>query len=125
MRNSVSGRPVFFLDCMLIRLLALFPILLISLAKAGTQVIVPFRDEDEKRHLKVMGDLGQIVPLVCCNISTRPIGVSSLVCIWQEWDMRNEQQTEECLRHSNVVYNLVGREYETKYSRHSSLIVRG
>ena len=34
------------------------------LAKVGTQVIVPFRDEDEKRHLKVMGDLGQIVPLV-------------------------------------------------------------
>lgn len=35
-----------------------------KLAKAGTQVIVPYRDEDEKRHLKVMGDLGQIVPMV-------------------------------------------------------------
>ena len=33
-------------------------------AKAGSQVIIPYRDEDEKRHLKVMGDLGQIVPLV-------------------------------------------------------------
>lgn len=33
-------------------------------AKAGTQVIVPYRNEDEKRHLKVMGDLGQIVPMV-------------------------------------------------------------
>lgn len=33
-------------------------------AKAGTQVIVPYREEDEKRHLKVTGDLGQIVPLV-------------------------------------------------------------
>jgi hypothetical protein len=42
-----------------------------------------------------MGDLGQIVPM--------------------EWDTRNELQTEECLRHSHVVYNLVGREYETKY----------
>ena len=39
-------------------------VLLIFLAKAGTQVIVPFREEDDKRHLKVMGDLGQIVPLV-------------------------------------------------------------
>jgi len=29
--------------------------------------------------------------------------------------MRNEQQTAECLRHSDVVYNLVGRDYETKY----------
>ena len=54
------------------------------LAKAGTQVIVPFRDEDEKRHLKVMGDLGQIVPLVRSvpgprGLPTRPIGVYSLV----------------------------------------------
>jgi hypothetical protein len=33
-------------------------------AKAGTQVIIPYRDEDEKRHLKVTGDLGQIVSMV-------------------------------------------------------------
>lgn len=33
-------------------------------AKAGTQVVVPYRDEDEIRILRVMGDLGQIVPLV-------------------------------------------------------------
>jgi hypothetical protein len=33
-------------------------------AKAGTQVVIPYRDEDEKRHLKVTGDLGQIVSLV-------------------------------------------------------------
>lgn len=26
--------------------------------------MVPYREEDEKRHLKVMGDLGQIVPMV-------------------------------------------------------------
>jgi hypothetical protein len=30
----------------------------------GTQVIVPFRDEDDKRHLKLTGDLGQVVPMV-------------------------------------------------------------
>ncbi|EIM85758.1 NADH dehydrogenase [Stereum hirsutum FP-91666 SS1] len=65
-----------------------------KLAKAGTQVVVPYRDEDEKRHLKVMGDLGQIVPL--------------------EWDIRSENQIEECLRHSDIVYNLTGREYDTK-----------
>ena len=35
-----------------------------KLAKAGTQVVVPYRDEDEKRHLKLLGDLGQVVPLV-------------------------------------------------------------
>ena len=35
-----------------------------KIAKQGSQVIVPYRDEDEKRHLRVMGDLGQIVPMV-------------------------------------------------------------
>lgn len=35
-----------------------------KLAKQGTQVVVPYRDADEQRHLKVMGDLGQIVALV-------------------------------------------------------------
>ncbi|KZV98931.1 putative NADH2 dehydrogenase 40K chain [Exidia glandulosa HHB12029] len=68
--------------------------LVAKLAKAGTQVVVPYRDEDKKRHLRVMGDLGQIVPL--------------------EFDARNEQQIEECVRHSHIVYNLVGRDYETK-----------
>ena len=34
------------------------------IAKEGTQVIIPYREEDQKRHLKVMGDLGQIVSLV-------------------------------------------------------------
>jgi hypothetical protein len=30
----------------------------------GTQVVIPYREEDEKRHLKLAGDLGQIVPMV-------------------------------------------------------------
>jgi len=63
-------------------------------AKQGTQVVVPYREEDRKRHLRVMGDLGQIVPL--------------------EFDPRNEGMIEECVRHSHIVYNLVGRDYETK-----------
>jgi len=62
--------------------------------KSGSRVIVPYRDEDDKRHLKVMGDLGQIIPL--------------------EWDLRKPEQIEECLRHSDVVYNLTGRDYETR-----------
>ena len=33
-------------------------------ARAGTQVIIPYREEDTKRHLKVTGDLGQIVNMV-------------------------------------------------------------
>ncbi|KHG08643.1 hypothetical protein F383_12346 [Gossypium arboreum] len=35
-----------------------------QLAKMGSQVLVPFRgSEDNPRHLKLMGDLGQIVPM--------------------------------------------------------------
>jgi NADH dehydrogenase (ubiquinone) 1 alpha subcomplex subunit 9 len=41
-----------------------------------------------------MGDLGQIVPL--------------------EWDARNTDQIAECVRHSDVVYNLAGRDHETR-----------
>ncbi|GAA5830129.1 hypothetical protein JCM3766R1_002795 [Sporobolomyces carnicolor] len=65
-----------------------------KLAKAGTQVVIPYRDADEARHLRVCGDLGQIVPM--------------------EWDLNNDTQIEECLRHSDTVYNLVGRDYKTK-----------
>ncbi|KAI0328869.1 NADH dehydrogenase [Cubamyces sp. BRFM 1775] len=79
--------------------------LVAKLAKAGTQVIVPYRDEDEKRHLKVTGDLGQIVSM--------------------EWDLRRPDQIEECLRHSDIVYNLVGREYETKNFSYDDVHAKG
>ncbi|KAF9454749.1 39kDa subunit of Ndufa9, NADH ubiquinone oxidoreductase [Macrolepiota fuliginosa MF-IS2] len=65
-----------------------------KLGKMGTQVIVPYRDEDEARIFKPMGDLGQIVRM--------------------EWDIRDEKQIAECVRHSDIVFNLVGRDYETK-----------
>lgn len=65
-----------------------------KLAKEGSQVIVPYRDEDAKRHLKVTGDLGQVVPL--------------------EWDARNPDQIHECVRHSDTVYNLTGCDWQTR-----------
>jgi len=34
----------------------------------------------------------------------------------QEWDLRNTPSIEESVRHSDVVYNLIGRDYPTKYS---------
>jgi len=79
--------------------------LVAKLAKMGTQVIVPYREEYEKRVLKPMGDLGQIVSM--------------------EWDIRNERQIEECVRHSDIVYNLVGRDYETKNFDYTSVHVTG
>lgn len=68
--------------------------LVAQLAKKGTTVVVPYRDDFSKRHLKVNGDLGQVVML--------------------EFDLRNRQSIEESVRNSDVVYNLIGRDYETK-----------
>ncbi|KAI8914567.1 hypothetical protein EDD86DRAFT_222931 [Gorgonomyces haynaldii] len=66
-----------------------------NLGKKGTTVVTPFRGiEDDKRHLRLMGDLGQIIQ--------------------PRYDLRNEVQIAESLRHSDVVYNLVGRSYSTK-----------
>ncbi|KAJ4291572.1 Protein-lysine N-methyltransferase efm5 [Collariella sp. IMI 366227] len=64
------------------------------LARQGCTVIVPYREEMAKRHLKVSGDLGRVVFI--------------------EYDLHNTQSIEESVRHSDVVYNLIGRNYPTK-----------
>jgi NADH dehydrogenase (ubiquinone) 1 alpha subcomplex subunit 9 len=64
------------------------------LARQGCTVVVPFRDEMNKRHLKLTGDLGRVV--------------------FMEFDLHNTPSIEESVRHSDVVYNLIGREYPTK-----------
>ncbi|KAI8870070.1 NAD(P)-binding protein [Ramicandelaber brevisporus] len=76
------------------------------LARRGTNVVIPFRgEEDNKRHLKQMGDLGQVVPL--------------------EFDIRNEDQIAEVVRHSDIVYNLIGANYPTKNFTFESVHVAG
>ncbi|KMT05725.1 hypothetical protein BVRB_7g166550 [Beta vulgaris subsp. vulgaris] len=66
-----------------------------QLAKMGSQVLVPFRgSEDSPRHLKLMGDLGQIVPM--------------------KYDPRDECSIKAVMAKANVVINLIGREYETR-----------
>ncbi|KAJ7175760.1 NADH dehydrogenase [Mycena filopes] len=99
--SAVSGHTVTVFGCTGF----LGRYLVSKIAKMGTQVIVPYRDEDEARHLKPMGDLGQIVPM--------------------EWDIRSDEQTAECVRHSDIVYNLVGRDYETKNFNYNSVQVLG
>ena len=64
------------------------------LARAGNTVVVPFREEMAKRHLKVTGDLGRVVFI--------------------EYDLRNKASIDEAVRHSDIVINLVGRDYPTK-----------
>ncbi|KAJ3057303.1 39kDa subunit of ndufa9, NADH:ubiquinone oxidoreductase [Rhizophlyctis rosea] len=66
-----------------------------NLGKQGTNVVIPYRgSDDDKRHLKLMGDLGQIVP-------TR-------------FDIRDEKAIIESIRHSDVVFNLIGQDWPTK-----------
>eukprot|EP00475_Leptophrys_vorax_P020508 TRINITY_DN2807_c0_g1_i1.p1 TRINITY_DN2807_c0_g1~~TRINITY_DN2807_c0_g1_i1.p1 ORF type:complete len:346 (+),score=90.43 TRINITY_DN2807_c0_g1_i1:1908-2945(+) len=65
------------------------------LGAIGVQCVIPFRgDGDEVRHLKLMGDLGMINPV--------------------PFDIRNEDSVFEAVRHSNVVVNLLGREWPTR-----------
>ncbi|KAM5366380.1 hypothetical protein ACJZ2D_010571 [Fusarium nematophilum] len=64
------------------------------LARQGCTVVVPFREEMTKRHLKVTGDLGRVV--------------------FVEYDLRNTPSIEASVRHSDVVFNLIGRDYPTK-----------
>ncbi|KAK7048275.1 NADH-ubiquinone oxidoreductase subunit, mitochondrial [Favolaschia claudopus] len=99
--SAVSGHVVTIFGCtgFLGRYLAS------KLAKMGTQVIVPYREEEDARIMKPMGDLGQIVRM--------------------EWDIRNDAQIAECVRHSDIVYNLVGRDYETKNFDFQSVHVAG
>lgn len=68
--------------------------LVAQLAKQGTQVVVPFRDDFSKRHLKVSADLGQMSMM--------------------EFDLRNRECIEDSVKHSDIVYNLIGRDYEIK-----------
>ena len=82
-------------------------------------MVVPFREEMAKRDLKVTGDLGRVVFIV----SPQAVCATSLLTYrYQEYDLRNTASIEESVRHSDVVYNLVGRDYPTKYDDRRSIL---
>ncbi|KXS12635.1 NAD(P)-binding protein [Gonapodya prolifera JEL478] len=65
------------------------------LARSGTQVVVAYRGtEYDQKHLKPGGDLGMVVS--------------------NFFQPRDEKSIVETLRNSDVVYNLIGRDYKTK-----------
>eukprot|EP01113_Clastostelium_recurvatum_P001270 TRINITY_DN1051_c0_g1_i2.p1 TRINITY_DN1051_c0_g1~~TRINITY_DN1051_c0_g1_i2.p1 ORF type:complete len:381 (+),score=88.99 TRINITY_DN1051_c0_g1_i2:26-1144(+) len=65
------------------------------LSRVGAQVIVPYRGEETSyNHIKVMGDLGQVVPM--------------------RFSLRDPGSIERAVAHSNVVINLLGRQWETR-----------
>jgi len=58
-------------------------------------VVIPYRcPEYDVDHLKLMGDLGQI--------------------LFTPFYLRDEASIRKAMKYSNVVINLVGREWETK-----------
>lgn len=66
-----------------------------SLGRHGSQVVIPFRGEESSyNHLKVMGDLGQIVPM--------------------KWDCLDKDSIRRACEYSNVVINLTGRRWDTR-----------
>ncbi|KAH0521173.1 NADH dehydrogenase [ubiquinone] 1 alpha subcomplex subunit 9, mitochondrial [Microtus ochrogaster] len=66
-----------------------------ALGRMGSQVIIPYRcDIYDTMHLRPMGDLGQLIFL--------------------EWDARDKDSIRRAVQHSNVVINLIGRDWETR-----------
>ncbi|KAM7358085.1 NADH:ubiquinone oxidoreductase subunit 39 [Cochliomyia hominivorax] len=77
-----------------------------KLGKSGTQMILPYRGEDsEAIRLKVCGDLGQV--------------------LFQFYELGDEEAIRKAVKYSNVVINLVGREYETKNFTFNDVHVEG
>lgn len=69
-------------------------------------MIIPYRsDFYDAQRLKVCGDLGQV--------------------LFTPYDIRNEESIAKAVRYSNVVINLVGRDYETKNFKYMDVHVDG
>eukprot|EP00731_Ephydatia_muelleri_P024803 Em0016g1074a len=76
------------------------------LGRVGSQVVIPYRgDEHDYRHLRPMGDLGQLIFL--------------------PYNLRDTASIEKALKYSNVVINLVGRDYETRNFKFEDTHVTG
>ncbi|XP_060109577.1 NADH dehydrogenase [ubiquinone] 1 alpha subcomplex subunit 9, mitochondrial [Heteronotia binoei] len=74
------------------------------LGRIGSQVIIPYRcDPYDMMYLRPMGDLGQL--------------------LFMEWDSRDKDSIRRALEHSNVVINLVGREWETRNFKFEDVFV--
>ncbi|OSX74443.1 hypothetical protein BU14_0289s0022 [Porphyra umbilicalis] len=67
-----------------------------ALGRIGSQVVTPYRgDELESRRLRLMGDLGQIVPM--------------------PFELRDAASVGRAVAPSSVVINLIGKAYPTRY----------
>lgn len=76
------------------------------LGKCGSQVIIPYRgDQYDVDRLKILGDLGQV--------------------LFQEYHLKDEESLRKCMQYSNVVINLIGKDFETKNFSFRDIYVDG
>ncbi|KAF5308248.1 hypothetical protein FQR65_LT06241 [Abscondita terminalis] len=76
------------------------------LGKIGTQMIIPYRgDHYDALRLKLCGDLGQV--------------------LFQPYHLMDDESLDKAVRYSNVVINLVGRDWETLNFKFDDVHVKG
>ena len=69
-------------------------------------MVIPYRGEPYNvKHLRVMGDIGQVVP--------------------QTWDLRNPDTIYNAVKHSNLVVNLVAQKADSRHFKMDSVNVDG
>lgn len=77
-----------------------------KLGKIGTQLILPYRgDAYDMLRLKLVGDLGQV--------------------LFHHYHLMDDESIYKAVKYSNVVINLVGRDYETKNFTFDKVHVEG
>jgi len=77
-----------------------------KLGKTGSQMILPYRgDHYDVLRLKVCGDLGQV--------------------LFHPYNLMDEESIRQAVKYSNVVINLVGRDWETKNFKFDDVHVDG
>jgi NADH dehydrogenase (ubiquinone) 1 alpha subcomplex subunit 9 len=70
------------------------------------QIIVPYRgDHYNALRLRVVGDLGQV--------------------LFSPFHLRDEESIRKAITHSNVVFNLIGREFESRNFTFDDVHVHG
>ncbi|XP_050313048.1 NADH dehydrogenase [ubiquinone] 1 alpha subcomplex subunit 9, mitochondrial [Anthonomus grandis grandis] len=76
------------------------------LGKIGSQLILPYRgDSYDPMRLKLVGDLGQVY--------------------FHHYNLRDEESIHKVMKYSNVVINLVGRDWETRNFSYNDVHVDG
>jgi len=90
-RSSFSGRVASLFGCTG----SLGRYVSSRVGKNGTQIVMPYRcDHYDALRLKLVGDLGQV--------------------LFSEFHLQDEASIKKAIKYSDVVVNMIGREFETK-----------